>query len=148
MKTLILALLFSLLFAGSEKPKTIQVGFENGKKLEVELARTFSERAQGLMNRTSLPENSGMLFVFPGPQKLSFWMKNTYIPLTIAYLDENKVIKEIYDMRAQSMMEKDPHAEDYPSDCRCQYALEVNQGWFKKNKIKVGEKVTFAIPSP
>ena len=115
--------------------------FSNGKKLRVEIAESFKERAQGLMDRTSLKENSGMLFSFSKPQKLNFWMKNTYIPLSIGYFDSKMVLKEIYKMKAQNIMEKFQDTKNYPSHCRCQYALEVNQGWFKKNNIQVGATI-------
>lgn len=140
--------LFSFLIA---KPTTLpktSLKFSNGKKIEVEVAQSFMERATGLMHRTELAKDSGMLFVFEGPQKLSFWMKNTYIPLAIAYIDDKKVIKEIHQMKPQNMLEKDQHTEDYPSQCLCQYALEVNPEWFKQNKIKVGDQIEFNLPRP
>ena len=112
------------------------IQFSNGKRVEVEVAKTFNERNQGLMERTKLENDKGMLFVFESPQKLSFWMKNTYIPLSIAYFDENRKLKEIYDMKPQNMMEKNQDLTSYPSECRCQYALEMRQGWFESNKIK------------
>ena len=141
--TVFLSLIF--LFAMAEDMPKADLTFSNGKKLEIEVASTFSNRYQGLMKRQSLPENSGMLFIFDAPQKLNFWMKNTYIPLSIAYLDKNKVIKEIYQMKAQSMMEREQDLSGYPSRCSCQYALEVNQGWFKKNKVKVGQTISFKL---
>ncbi len=131
----------SLLFSSNLEKRTLT--FTNGKKLTVEVADTFNSRYKGLMDRTELPEDEGMLFVFPQPQKLSFWMKNTYIPLSIAYLNKDKKIKEIYHMSPQSLLEREPSLEHYPSHCLCQYAIEVNQDWFKKNKIKIGDKVSF-----
>lgn len=128
-----------LLFAGNLEKK--KISFEKGATLTVEVADNFTTRNQGLMDRTEMASDQGMLFVFQAPQKLSFWMKNTYIPLSIAYLDEEKTIKEIYDMQAQSLLERSQNLQHYPSQCSCQYALEVNQGWFKKNKVKVGEKI-------
>ncbi len=145
MKFFILVMSF-LVLAKDEPLKKIDIQFKNGKKLEVEVAQSFSERYQGLMHRQSLQKNAGMLFVFDRPQKLSFWMKNTYIPLSIAYIDEDKTIKEIYEMKAQSLLERTQHTEDYPSQCNCLYALEVNQGWFKENKIKVGDVLRFDLP--
>ncbi len=145
-----IALVFFLFLAFAKDdslPKT-DIQFKSGKKVSVEVAQSFSERSKGLMNRTELAEDSGMLFVFGHPQVLSFWMKNTYVPLSIAYIDKNKVIKEIYNMKPQSLMEKTQHTEDYPSQCRCQYALEMNKGWFEKNKIKVGETLQFQLPQP
>jgi uncharacterized membrane protein (UPF0127 family) len=136
---LALTLLLTLPAQGEMKKK--QIKFSSGAQLEVEIADDFDSRAQGLMGRTSLPSNQGMLFIFDGPQKLSFWMKGTYIPLSIAYLDERRKIREIYHMKAQSMMERYEDLQSYPSQCDCQYALEVNQGWFEANKVQVGDHI-------
>ncbi len=135
-----LILIASLLW-GAEALEKKKIKFKNGAELVVEVADDFTSRNKGLMDRTEMPENHGMFFVFNSPRKLSFWMKNTYIPLSIAYLDENKVIKEIHKMKEQSLLERSQNLQHYPSRCDCQYALEVNQGWFKKNKVKVGEKI-------
>ncbi len=140
-------ILCSLLSLGFAEMATTDLKFKSGPRLKVEVARSFSERSQGLMNRTKLAQDQGMLFIFDQPQKLSFWMKDTFIPLSIAYLDANKTVKEIHQMKAQKMMEKNQDLSGYPSQCLCQYALEVNQGWFKKNKIKVGDQVTFTLPA-
>lgn len=116
-----------------------QLKFANGKTLTVEVADSPEKRANGLMNRTQLNDDQGMLFIFDQPQQLSFWMKDTFIPLSIAYFDEDKKLKEIYDMKEQNMMERVQDVDSYPSKCRCQYALEVNKGWFEKNKINQGQ---------
>ncbi len=105
--------------------------------LRVEVAETQNEREKGLMFRYSLPADSGMLFVFDREQELSFWMKNTFIPLDIAYLSSNGVINEIY------RMEPLDYSILYPSKKPAKYALEVNAGWFKKNGIKPGMKLDF-----
>lgn len=131
----------NLTVAQGLETQKIKIG---GKKhLTVEVAKSFSDRNKGLMNRTELGKNSGMLFVFETPRKLSFWMKDTYIPLSIAYFDKNRVLKEIYHMKPQSMMEKNQDLRSYPSQNPCLYALEVNRGWFKENGIKVGDKFEF-----
>lgn len=105
-------------------------------QLEVEIADTESARNQGLMNRESLEENQGMLFIYPEPQILSFWMKNTLIPLSIGFFSKAKVLVQIEDM--------DPPTSSnlrlYKSTKKAMYALEVPQGWFKRNKISLGEK--------
>ena len=99
--------------------------------VSVELARTPAEREQGLMNREDLPEGRGMLFVFPDAQHRSFWMRNTFIPLDIAYIDENLRIIDI-----QSM---EPETEDgHPSTHPAMFALEVPGGWFARMGIEVG----------
>lgn len=121
--------------------------FSNGAKLKLEVARTFNERYKGLMGRTTLQKDHGMLFVFDRPQKLSFWMKNTYIDLSIAYLDKDLVIQEIYQMKRQNMMERTQDLISYPSQCECQYALEVNPSWFKDHKVSKGSKLTYSFVS-
>ena len=117
------------------------VKFTNSKggqiKLNVEVAATEQARQKGLMYRMSLPENDGMLFIFEKDKRLSFWMKNTYIPLDIAYLSKNGIINEI-----QSMMPLDVSLT-YPSKKPAKYALEVNSGWFKRNGIRPGMKLDF-----
>lgn len=144
---MILSLVFStsLIFANSVETKWADLKFKKGPELRVEVAESFIERNKGLMNRTELAENTGMLFIFETPQKLSFWMKDTFVPLSIAYLDEGRVIKEIHQMKAQSMMKRDQDLTNYPSQCRCKYALEVNQGWFKKHGIKPGDRMSFNL---
>lgn len=135
----ILTVLLLSFFLGAKAPvKTLK--FNSGAQIQVEIADSFESRAQGLKGRTSLPTNQGMLFIFEAPQRLSFWMKSTYIPLSIAYFDKEKVLKEIYHMKAQNMMERAENLQSYPSQCECLYALEVNQGWFKKNSVKVGDR--------
>lgn len=141
MKLLIALLIFTFIHAlwGAEKQK---LTFDNGKSLNVEVAKKMRDREVGLMNRLKMPENEGMLFIFDYSHKLSFWMKDTYIPLTIGFFDKDKVLKETQDMAAQNLMEKTQDLKAYKSQCQCLYALEVNQGWFKKNKIKPGAKFT------
>ena len=118
--------------AGIEfETKTIQV---KDKIITVEIADTPQKRELGLMYRTSLDENKGMLFIFPTPSKLSFWMKNTFIPLSIAFIDEEGTIKEIENMEPETTI-------THVSKDLCKYALEVNQGWFERNNINVGDKV-------
>ncbi len=114
------------------------VKFSNGAKLQVEVAESFTARNKGLMGRQSLDENSGMLFIFDQPKRLSFWMKDTYIPLSIGYFDENRFLKEVHHMKPQSLMEREQDLRSYGSECLCKYAIEVNKGWFSKNKVKVG----------
>lgn len=105
-----------------------------GHKLAVEVAHTDAARTRGLMHRRMLPENRGMLFVFPEVALHSMWMMNTYIPLSVAFLDERGVIINIADMAPQT---RDTHPAAKPA----KYALEVNQGWFRKRGIKPGAKI-------
>ena len=104
------------------------------KKLQVEIADSPTKREYGLMDRRSLRENGGMLFKFPYSHYLSFWMKDTYIPLDIAFLDDDGKILQIEKMNPLSTR---------AVNCNhvCRYALEVNSGWFNKNDIKVGSLV-------
>lgn len=103
----------------------------------VEIAETQEERAEGLMFRKELKERHGMLFIFPYDQKLSFWMKNTPLPLSIAFISKDGTIKEILDMTPFS-------EKPVPSTYSVRYALEVNKGEFQKLGIKPGDKV--AVP--
>ena len=105
--------------------------------LTVEVADTRSEREKGLMFRYAMPVDSGMLFVFENEMNLSFWMKNTYIPLDIAYISSKGVINEIY------RMEPLDYSIVYPSKKPAKYAIEVNAGWFKKNGVEPGMKLDF-----
>lgn len=103
-----------------------------------EVARTETERNRGLMLRKSLAEGKGMFFVFEGDQKVSFWMKNTTIPLSIAYLSSDGTITQILDLVPLS-------EEPRPSERSIRYALEVPRGWFERVGLKVGDK--FVVPA-
>ena len=114
--------------------KTARIRF--GKKtIEVEVADTSEKRERGLMFRESLPEDGGMLFVYSYPQKLSFWMKNTKIPLAIAYITSEYKITDILQMKPYDTETR------YISSKEVKYALEMNAGWFNKNGIKTGDKI-------
>ena len=105
-----------------------------GNKVHVELAVTMKEQSKGLMFRNKLAPDHGMLFIFPHIRRASFWMKNTRIPLSIAFIKEDGWIAQIEDMEPQSL-------KTYISDVKVKYALEMEQGWFKKKNIKVGNFV-------
>ena len=102
--------------------------------VQVEIADTDAERQQGLMGRTALAEDAGMLFVFDQEQQLSFWMKDTSIPLSIAFIDEEGSIVDIQDMQP---LDETPHLSAEPA----RYALEVNQGFFGERGVMVGDRV-------
>ena len=106
------------------------------KKIKAEVVRTEADKARGLMFRQKLGKDEGMLFVFEKEERLSFWMKNTPIPLSIAFLDKNGTIVDIQDLAPFSLQTR---VSAFPA----QYALEVNQGWFKTNGISIGDIVTF-----
>lgn len=127
-----------------EKPK--EIVFEKkmislgGQKLFVEIADTEEKTARGLMFREKLPHGQGMLFIFPDEKKRHFWMKNTFIPLSIGYFDSKRRLVEIQSMEpVKSIM--DQKIPSYPSKSAAQFALEVPQGWFEKHGIKKG--ITF-----
>ena len=106
------------------------------KKLRnVFLAVADSDRSLGLMNVTNLPANDGVLFVFEDEAPRAFWMKNTFIPLSIGHFSADGCLLEILDMEpVKSAMQL--NIPSYPSAVSAKYSLEVNQGWFKKNGIK------------
>lgn len=114
-----------------------------GKPLSVEVAATSQDRSTGLMHRRMLPEDWGMLFVFPDVAYHGMWMRNTLIPLSVAFLDDKGVIINIRDMKPQT---EETHAASNPA----RYALEVNAGWFRKHGIGPGAKITGleAAPAP
>ena len=114
------------------KTTSIQIGEHS---LDIEIADTSEKMARGLMFRKSLPENQGMLFIFQRPRQASFWMKNTFIPLSIAYLNQEGTILEIYPL--EPLEESPVSSQSY----RVAYALEVNRGWFRKHGIQPGIRI-------
>ena len=102
--------------------------------VKAEIAEKAEDRNHGFMERKNIPEGTGMLFVFEKDQILSFWMKNTPHPLSIAYIDSKGKIRNIYDMTPFSL-------SSIISTVSVRYALEVPQGWFKKNGITEGDIV-------
>lgn len=108
--------------------------------LRVEVADTPASRAQGLMFRRQLVANAGMLFIFEDTGSWSFWMKNTLIPLSIAFIDQNWRIVDIKDMQVAPDPEQGPF-EYYASAKPFKYALEVNQGFFRRKGIITGARV-------
>lgn len=107
------------------------------KEIQVEVAKTPEERAKGLMGRATLGENEGMLFIFEKEDYHGFWMKNTLIPLSIAFMDRQCRILAITDMEPLTL---DTHPPPHP----VLYALEMNKGWFSANGIKVGDSIRFS----
>lgn len=99
-----------------------------------EIARKPEERNHGFMERKVIPDGTGMIFVFEKDQILSFWMKNTPHPLSIAFIDSKGRIRDIFDMTPYSLA-------SVTSSVSCRYALEVPQGWFKKNGITIGDTI-------
>ncbi len=102
--------------------------------IQAEVAQTDRERAIGLMHRKDMPTNHGMLFVFDEPQPQCFWMKNTLLPLSIAFVADDGSIVNIADMKP---LDETSHCSKKP----VRFALEMNQGWFAKRGIKAGAKL-------
>ena len=113
----------------------------SGYTLSAEVAYKKESRIRGLAYRNFMKKNSGMLFVFPKASIHSMWMVNTYIPLSVAFLDKNGMILNIIDMS--------PHTRTRNSaTSKAKYALEMNLGWFSSRSIKAGEKITGLEKAP
>lgn len=101
-------------------------------RIEAEVAHTFETRQTGLMNRTTMPLHRGMVFVFPEARAHCMWMKNTLLPLSVAFVDERGRVINIEDMQPQTA---DNHCAAGPA----RFALEMNLGWFAERGIKAGD---------
>jgi len=138
-----------ILFLGILPPGILACPYElptsivsiNGQDISVELAFTNDTRSCGLSNRFSLEKDNGMLFLFSNTRKRTFWMKNTHIPLSIAFIDASGTIVTIHQMEAEQTR------TTYHSSQSARYALEVNQGWFTLHGIKTGDKVEMVLPT-
>ena len=141
LKKIILVFLCLLPFTAPTMAESTGMNFpvttlKAGKHLiRAEVASTEAQREQGLMFRRELPKNNGMLFVFDRPARSCMWMKNTALPLSVAFIDANGTILNIEKM------------EPFTLDSHCskgwiRYALEMNKNWFAKNGIKAGSKIS------
>lgn len=107
------------------------------KKIDIEVADDNSQRAQGLMWRKSMPENEGMLFIFPEDADQAFWMKNTIMPLDIIFINSDKEIVKIYKNAV-------PYSEkSMPSEKKAMYVVETVAGFCDKNGISEGDKISY-----
>jgi len=106
-------------------------------QIDVQLALTPTEQQTGLMHRKDMAQQEGMLFVFPQPSTQCFWMKNTLLPLTAAFVADDGRIVNLVDMKPLSL---DSHCSEEP----VRFVLEMNQGWFAKKNIKAGFKLSGA----
>ena len=106
-----------------------------GVAATVELAATPQARARGLMYRTKLEPDAGMLFVYPSPRRLTFWMKNTLLPLDIGYFDSDRFLIEVHRMTPQQGT-TDDLLRTYASSESAVYALEMNAQWFERHNLK------------
>jgi uncharacterized membrane protein (UPF0127 family) len=118
-------------FAAPLPTATLTIGTQS---VTLEVAATPDDRTVGLMNRFSLQPDHGMLFVFDQPQPLAFWMKNTYVALSIAFVDAQGKIVNIEDMQPQ---DESSHFSRAPA----LYAIEMRQGWFRSKGIVAGDAV-------
>ena len=116
------------------KKITLQTSSGREVALRAEMALSPAEQQKGFMERKSIPDGTGMLFVFPVDQQLHFWMKNTPHPLSIAYIDRKGVIRDIFDMKPYSL-------STVSSTVSVRYALEVPQGWFSRAGISQGDRL-------
>ena len=132
-----LAVLLFFLSGCEKELETAQIAL-GGKSFTVEIARTPAERQKGLMDRKELADDRGMLFIFEYDQRLSFWMKNTYIPLDIAYISKDGRIREIHRMKPLS---EKPVVSGYS----VRYALEVNAGTFEALGVQAGDRLTLPV---
>ena len=134
MRTLAASLLLLAATAALAQPLPVAELRAGMHLIRAEVASDFSTRGRGLMHRKGLAPNAGMLFIFDGPSQQCMWMKNTYIPLSVAFLDEQGTIINIADMQ--------PHSEQTHCSARpALYALEMARGWFAERGIKPGVKL-------
>jgi uncharacterized protein len=133
-----LTVFFAFSIAAQEAPQMnlpvvqLQAGMHN---IRAQVAATGEQRATGLMHRKEMPQHEGMLFVFEQPSVQCFWMKNTLLPLSIAFVADDGSIVNIDEMKPQTL-------ESHCSTKPVRYVLEMNQGWFAKRGIKAGFKLT------
>lgn len=139
--SIVLLLAFLLINAGCSskshlpvKKLTLINSEGNEISVKAEIASTFEERKNGFMFRQTIPDGTGMLFIFEEEQILDFWMKNTPHPLSIAYIDKNGKICDVLDMTPYSLA-------NVTSSTNVLYALEVPQGWYEKVNVKPGDRL-------
>ncbi|MBS1229763.1 MAG: hypothetical protein H6R17_3040 [Proteobacteria bacterium] len=136
---LLLMILLACPQAQAQMPRIeLNAGFH---RIDAEVAADQKNRMQGLMNRRSMAANQGMLFVFTQPDRHCMWMRNTLLPLSVAFLDEQGQILNIEDMKPQT---ENNHCASSPA----RFALEMNQGWFASKGIKAGQRIGGIEKSP
>jgi len=141
-KFLLLSLIIcntGLVACASQKLKTTVLAITRADssqvEITVEIARTDDEKAKGLMHRKKLADGAGMIFVYDRDQQMSFWMKNTLIPLSIAFIASDGRIIEIKDMQPHDL-------SSVKSSRSVRYALETPQGWFERAGVQAGDVIT------
>jgi len=132
---LLLAFFLAAAPAFAQQPQLPVVQLNAGMHLiRAEVAADYGSRMTGLMHRATMPSNAGMLFIFDESQQQCMWMKNTLIPLSVAFIDDSGTIINVEDMAPQT---EDSHCAKRPS----RYALEMNRGWFAARGIKPGTRL-------
>ena len=132
------ALAFAASAASAQEPQTNlpRVKLSAGMhRIDAQVAATPDQRMTGLMHRKEMPQHEGMLFVFELPSQQCFWMKNTLLPLSIAFVADDGTIVNIDEMAPQTL---DSHCSAKP----VRYVLEMNKGWFAKKGIKAGDRLS------
>ena len=135
---LLLALLISNPASAQDQPqlKLPRIQLQAGMhQIDAQVAQTPDQRQIGLMHRADMPQHEGMLFIFEQPSPQCFWMKNTLLPLTAAFVADDGTIVNLADMKPHST---DSHCSAKP----VRFVLEMNQGWFAKRTIKAGYKLS------
>lgn len=134
-----LSLLALVAQAHAQMPRIeLSAGFH---RIEAEVAADQPDRMQGLMNRRSLAANQGMLFIYPQAERHCMWMRNTFLPLSVAFLDEQGRIINIEDMTPQT-------ETSHCAAAAARFALEMNQGWFAAKGLKAGQRIGGVDKSP
>lgn len=133
----LLIVLGVLIFATflQNKDKVLEIG---GVKIAIKYARTPAEKQRGLCCRNSLPENSGMLFMYHSPGNYRFWMKDTHIPLDMYWISQDKKIVHI-----EENVQPSSYPRTFGTNQRAQYILETNAGFAKKHNIQIDDRVKF-----
>jgi len=146
LKTFLFSALFGILLTACGKepatpePSDTYFTLSMGEQsVEVQLALTPNEQRKGLMFRREMGENQGMLFIFDHTKQMSFWMKNTYIPLDVGYIAADGTLREVHKLYPHDTTPVKSRNSDILM------ALEMNQGWFEANNIKAGDRLDMAI---
>jgi uncharacterized membrane protein (UPF0127 family) len=135
--TLLLSgLAFSALAQDAPQTNLPRIKLQAGMyQIDTQVAQTPDQRSMGLMFRKEMPQHEGMLFVFEQPATQCFWMKNTLLPLTAAFVADDGTIVNLADMKPQTT---DSHCSEKP----VRFVLEMNQGWFSKKGLKAGSRLS------
>ncbi|MBI4742009.1 MAG: DUF192 domain-containing protein [Betaproteobacteria bacterium] len=132
----LILLVSALCWAGNALAQMPRIELTAGfHRIEAEVAADQPNRMQGLMQRRSMAANQGMLFVFPRAERHCMWMRNTFLPLSVAFLDDNGAILNIEEMKPQT---EDNHCAAAPA----RFALEMNSGWFSGKGVKPGGRIS------